>query len=295
MPDFYFNPYSGAATNHDSGKECILATAKALESIKQHHLAFHNPESDTPVSQFKLIRDSKTGIEFKITDILHEFEGQDRELVRLFLSKFSTGQVLSDQSLEECNGLILHEFEVDAPVLEYAFLKNGIAATIATEDEWQTNFINFKEQEGDNHLPNVWGQSDLTTIHNWISNWTSENLDHSRQLELNHGITICERAMRLYEPAPSDWDTIFNMIEKAKTAAFEHDDYQIKNIAQINSKPMKQLKHRGSGLRIYIFPQKEDLYLGGFYKKSAGKTEKEQDSAIKMAAKNIKTHLKKRK
>lgn len=286
MPDIYFNPYPGSVDDLMIGKEKFIATAEALHEIRRHVRIFYNPEADTPIGGFTLIREGRTGEIYRLTDTIRLFTGRQRELARLFIQLFSRGQAVVDEDLQICDDWELTCLSTPAPILEYALRNKGIVATVATEEEWETDFLSFVESE--EKLPNIWGQRDLGQLSAWIEEWNKIHLDYVTRLEREYGVVICDGAMRSYPPAPSEWHFVFKMLKKATETNFAHDGDQIKDVDTLTSGSLKQLRHLGSGIRVYVVND-NPLLLGGFFKKGQGNLNA-QNKAIKKAGERVESY-----
>ena len=288
MPDIFFNPYPSPVDDLNIGKEKFVAAATALYEISVQVGISYNPEVDMPIRAFTLIREDNSGVEYRLGDIIRHLDGRQREIARLFIQIFSRGQALTKEHLEICDDWVLTCLSAAAPVLEYALRNEGMAATIATEEEWETDFLYFAESEA--RLPNIWGQINLDHISAWVKDWNHAHLDSIARLEREFGVAICKGSMRSYSPAPSEWALVFKMLEKAAEAGFEHDDDQIKDVKQLTAGTLKQLRHLGSGMRIYVVNE-TPLLLGGFFKKGQGNLDA-QNRAIEKAGKRVEYYWK---
>ncbi|MBU0663372.1 MAG: hypothetical protein KJ990_02390 [Proteobacteria bacterium] len=289
MPDVYLNPYPGAEVDIEIGKEKFLATAEALYELRDNFRFFYNPAVDTPIRAFTLIRDAETKATYRIQDIIFRLSGRQKEIARAFLDFFSRGQKLTEEHLQHCEDWELSCLKAPAPILELALRNEGMVTTIATEKEWEIDFIEFTQT--DKLLPNIWGQNNLEKIKQWIISWNETNLANLQLLEEIYNVLICDGAMDNYLPTHSEWPTIFKMFKKASASNFIHDGYQIKDVDSSSFGVLKQLKHLGSGLRVYVTPHDSKLLLGGFYKKGQGNHQDAQNKAIKKAMKRIEKFL----
>ena len=269
MPEIYFNPYPSPAQNSSEGQKILLDTAKAVYSIKQYLDQALNPQVDNPIKTFVLYRNKSTGVHYTITNEIYTLKGKDREIVKYFLRLFDKGQVITNEDLNICQDWTLKKLELPAPVLEFAIRNQGLTATLATEKEWQCDFIEFNETE--KTLPNVWGQSDLDAVLKWIDEWNKIYSSFINRLKNEHGLQICSGAFKQYVPSPSEYEITLNTIQKGSERGFKHDSDLVKDIKYLTYGTLKQVKDRSSGIRIYIaITQQQGKFLAGFYKKGKG-------------------------
>jgi hypothetical protein len=79
-----------------------------------------------------------------------------------------------------------------------------MAAAAPTESRWEFDFLEFEGRE--ERLPNIYGQSELNPLHEWIVNWNAKYSDFTARLEKVCGLTICRGAMSRYAPSPSEYN-----------------------------------------------------------------------------------------
>jgi hypothetical protein len=269
MPEIYFNPYPGPAPDTSSGERALVATAEAVVELKKYLDQFHNPVGDIPIREFVLYRDTHSGAQQTIPSVIHSLKGRERELVKRFLLLFDRGQALTADDLNVCRDCVLSGLNIPAPVLEYALRREAMAASLATEREWERDFLEFEGQE--KSLPNIYGQSELTPLRAWIEQWHKRYADFRTRLEKTCGLAICQGAMREYAPAPSEHEPAVSVIQKAIERDFADDGYLVKDVLSLEIGTLKQIKHKGSGIRVYIgvVPGLTPC-LAGFYKKGQG-------------------------
>jgi hypothetical protein len=78
------------------------------------------------------------------------------------------------------------------------------------------------------------------------------------------------------------------MIQRAAHRNFEHDGYLVKDVSTLKHGKLKQIKQKGSGLRVYIgLTHQSARCLAGFYKKGQGDG-RVQDKAIGKARERMK-------
>ena len=281
MPEIYFNPYPGPAPDASSGERALVATAEAVLTIKRYLDQFHNPVGDIPIREFILYRDTQSGAQQTIPASLSSLSGREREVVRYFLTLFDRGKVLTAEELQICRDWVLSGLDAPAPVLEYALRREAMAASLATEREWERDFLEFEGQE--EKLPNIYGQSELAPLRAWIEQWHKQYSDFRTRLEKTCGLAICQDAMRAYAPAPSEHELVVSVIQKAIEREFADDGYLVKDVLALETGTLKQIKHKGSGVRVYIgVAPGLPLCLAGFYKKGQG-DERVQNKAIAKA------------
>lgn len=274
MPDIFFNPYPGAAADIDTGKQILVKTALAVETLRSSIVDAFNPEGDGPISNFTLVRDSSIGCQLNINDLLPSIGGQERTVVSRFYSLFSRGRVLSKEMLDDYDKLTFKVLDTPAPVLEFAIKNDGITASFATEQIWKNDFLEFVEIE--HKLPNVWGQEDLTQITAWIEDWYQRNNGYIEELKRKFDADICKGSIKSGDLCKTEWDIIFEKISEARERNYDVDGYMVKDVDITSYGPMKQIKHEGTGLRLYLSISGDRIIVGGLYKKGTGslKTEK---------------------
>jgi hypothetical protein len=206
MPDIFFNPYPGAASDIDTGKQILVKTALAVEKLRSFIVEAVNPEGDGPISSFTLVRDPSIGCQLNINDLLPSIGGHERAVVSRFYSLFSRGRVLSKEMLDGYDKLTFKVLDTPAPVLEFAVINDGITASFATELIWQNDFLEFVETE--HKLPNVWGQEDLSQITTWIEDWYQRNNGYIEELKRKFDADICKGSIKSGDLCKTEWDII---------------------------------------------------------------------------------------
>lgn len=281
MPEIYFNPYPGPAPDAQSGERALVATAEAVVAMKKYLDQFHNPVGDIPIREFVLYKNTQSGAQQTIPSSLLSLGGREREVVQYFLTLFDRGRALASEELQICRDWVLSGIDVPAPVLEYALRREAMAASLATEREWECDFLKFEGQE--KSLPNIYGQSELAPLRAWIEQWHKQYSDFRTRLEKTCGLSICQDAMREYAPAPSEHEPAVGAIQKAIARDFADDGYLVKDVLPLENGILKQVKHKGSGIRVYIgLAPGLTPCLAGFYKKGQG-DERVQNKAIARA------------
>lgn len=284
MPEIYFNPYPGRAEDAQSGQQALITAARAVLAIKEYLDQFYNPAGDIPIREFVLYKDPHSGAQQTIPSTIYSLAGRERELVKRFLMLFDRGQALTTEDLGVCRDWVLCGLGAPAPVLEYAARRDGMAATLPTEIEWKRDFLQFEGRE--ERLPNIYGQSELNPLYDWIEKWYERCSDFTTRLEKVCGLAICREAMCRYVPSPSEHDLTINMIQRAAQRHFEHDGYLVKDVSALTNGVIKQIKQKGSGVRVYVGVSSDrDPCLAGFFKKGQG-DERAQNKAISLAGIN---------
>lgn len=274
MPDLYFNPYSGASSNHIEGKAAFLATAKAIDVLRDSISRGVQVDTDG-LSKFCVVRDASLGCSLKLTDLLSDMTGSERVVVQRFLSLFSMGKIINTDVLAQHENFQLKSLDLPAPILEYALANNGLATTVACEEDWRVDFIEFTGTASS--LPNIWGQSDLSHILRWVDEQYQKHTDIISQLTTKYNATICNSALKCSDFAPDEWIIVFQKLDEARLRNFEHDGYLVKDVESTSLGPLKQIKHLGSGIRIYLVNIDSILIIGGFYKKGTASSKKREN------------------
>jgi len=289
MPDLYFNPYPGAVTDIETGKQILVKTALAVEALRNSIGTGFDPNGDCPVSSFTLVRDSGFNCNLNISDLFPLIGGRDRTVVSRLYLLFSKGQVLSKEMLAEYDKLTFKALAIPTPVLEFAIIHDGMTSSFATEKIWESDFLEFDET--DSLLPNIWGQDDLSHIMSWIEGWFKRNNGYIEELKRKFNLDICKGALKSEDLSSQEWDIISEKLTEAKERNFEVDGYMIKDVETTQLGAMKQIKQKGSGLRLYLSLSGDRIIVGGYYRKGNGSSEKRekiiQSKAIDQAKKRI--------
>ena len=94
MPDLYFNPYPGAATEVLDGARALVVTAKAVEELRSNIQIGGIQAEGEGINRFCMVRDSSLGCTLNLSDLLPSLSGTDRTIAQRFLTLFSMGKVL---------------------------------------------------------------------------------------------------------------------------------------------------------------------------------------------------------
>lgn len=127
----------------------------------------------------------------------------------------------------------------------------------------------------DAKLLNIWGQEDLSAIHN---HYFSSLQNVRERFSVQFNLAYCAGAL---SDAPEEklWGAyqFFAQMEKAVKSRFYIDDALIKNVgATIKHGALLELRCYGPGWRIFFARKNgsgEELLLGGFYRKTGSKRE----------------------
>jgi hypothetical protein len=188
---------------------------------------------------------------------------------------------ITAEELNNCCDWVLKGFEASAPVLEYAARQQAMVAIVPTEKGWKCDFLEFEGRE--EKLPNIHGQSELAPLHEWIKKWHEHWSDFITRLETVCNLAVCPGAMNQYPPAPSQHELILDMLQRAVKRDFKHNGFLVKDELNLPTGVVKQIKHKGSGVRVFITVFEGSWNcLSGFYKKGKG-DDRAQNKAIQKA------------
>jgi hypothetical protein len=288
--EIYFNPYPGAAKSAKSGIDAVVLAADVLFRLRKQCSGVplsgrvSDLHGDLPPASFVLVRAGD--MIFGIKNVIFTIQGHEREKVRLLLDMFSKGQIIDTETFHGVENWIVSAVGTAAPVLEIAAKKKAIALTIAAEEEWRINLIDFDDRE--NKLHNIWGQPDISAL----VKHCIDSLENSvERFAAQFNAKFCDGALYT-APNQQQWEHcgFFQNMERAKKRGYSVDDKLIKNVGQTSCGVLLELRCYGSGWRIFFVYRRgltPEVIIGGFYQKGIGKNATPQNRAIQDAISRI--------
>lgn len=287
MLEVFFNPYPAPIDDIEVAKECILNTARGFKEISDSVVetaAFGGDGAQDSISCWTLTR-TPEGAEHTIASVLHQLSDEERILVSWYLLKFSRGHVCTQDQLTPCAECVLTDCGLPATLLAYAGKQGGMASTISDDDDWLVDFYQFEDE--DYLVPNAYGQEDLTSLIEWITNWKNANIEFEQRLRTDFDADFCSGALNSFSNS-ADQNNIIEAFGDARARNYAIDNNLLKPV-KYKKWAMLELRSYCDGSRVFFVLERGNPLITGFYRKSEAIS---QDKAIKRAALRLRDHSK---
>jgi hypothetical protein len=282
--NIYFNPYPGKSQNKESAKANLLATAKSFKQVSEHiKVETYDPEGHDSIKCFIIFEDEH-GAQYPPAEFIREFSGKDGALVQFLFTEIAKGSILYDDALSICEDLILKDFGLAAPVLEYALRNDGMALTISDDKDWKCDFFCFIDHNG--NLPNIHGQNDCSPLFDWISSWEKRNLHFIEILKKQFNIICVHGILNATAPTQEEEKGIIESFSRKKQINYNVDGDIVKNFPTRYG-AIRELRVYNEGFRVFFVLHDKKPVIGGFYRKSASIN---QNKAGEQAANRLKSN-----
>lgn len=281
MPDVYLNSEIGQAEDIAAGKAAILATSRVYRKLHAHCSQCYR-ESDS--IDLCIVRD---GFEHSLKNCIQSFEREQMQEVMLLVHALQRGTIIPARVLKKSEGWVIDQIGAHSPLLEHAAKKNGMLLTFAVTPDWEHDFFTFTGQT--KYLPNIWGQTDIQPIENWIESWYSRHNDPIKELRRRVNVQICDGAFSANDFTHAEWNQICEILERVRKRNYAVDNKLIKPLVGYTTMRhgvLHEIRLHGKGIRILFAFHGGTLLLGGHYCYGKGEL-KFRDNACSSAVTRI--------
>jgi hypothetical protein len=282
----YFNPYPKPAASYIEGYSCLIRTVDTwlhlFNELKEKNRMLENvaDETDNLSAHVIFIRDD---IPNYMQQIVSAAQASDKNKLITFLQMLSKGKKINIAEHPDIEHWVVKELEINAPLLELAVKRNGIAVTIPTSQGWAVDLIEFN---GHNEkLPNLWGQAEISAL---MAHYISSLENAKERFAFRFNASFCDGALN-DAPDVRDWDKygFFIKMEKAKQRNYIVDNDLLSDVGRTILGRLCELRCYGEGRRIFFVRIKSNILIAGFYSKASGIS---QEQAIQKAIKRVNRH-----
>lgn len=276
------------------GCTCLIRTARAYVKL-ENDIAFALQDESLPhFSRYVFIREAGTGVYHNIESIIPTLEPLERTLLLTLLFKFNNGRIVSIPANFAARSLLSQpNYNIESRLLEYALESQGIALTVATEADWEIDFVEFHGRNG--KLPNLWGQESAATIMDY---WHSEYASPTQLLSYRvPSVRLCSTAsLSDADFISTEWDSVIDCFVRAEDREYRPDGDLVRGFHGVDSvsgaSPLKELCAHDRTIRIFFVNYRGMALVGGAYRKGNGPDDRRlQTRAANRAITHIRNYV----
>lgn len=271
MPPLFINPETGPAQDIEQAKKCVLRTLTAWSCLAKHvdYLAAGDKDMDQLILYFDKRRPAT------IRELLAHGDPAFKQLIQPFVSALLKAKLLE---INEEHGKILKGIGLPSAILGYAFVKDGMALTFASDSYWENDFIEFEGEDAG--LPNIWGQTDLVAINNWLNDYYKSR-SGKKNIERQFHVKFCLKDIKENSFTDNQWRLLYDTFSYAASRNFEKCPPFIKSWNNTQMLYIRDGNHTDFTTRIFFIKRGEIIYVGEVYHKTTNNTLREEAAAYR--------------
>lgn len=270
MPALYLNSEVGACATEEQALHCISRTMAAYEALKSHISDLYQEQIAFDKLQLCAERDKGAFI----SELYPKLDKKTQTKVAIFRRELAKGSIISPP---ESHTKTLKGLNTPSSFLEYVFIQNGMTLSFASDEYWESDFIEFNEDDG--LIPNIWGQTEFVSLNAWLNQCKKQTSTLFSQIQDEFNVKFCDDSVTESSFTLHEWRMIYSAFEKGNHIQFEVTPPLIKKWDTLPIFYIRDKQHSNFTMRIFFIKQGKKVYVGKIYHKNKTNTLKEEYAA----------------